>query len=163
MKVIEVLPRWDVPHRKYSPKMTSLNVKTDHKIFDMDQDSCHSLFRADRVSQRTGERGYTLVALMAVMTLMTLFALAVAPNILQQAQREREKEAIFRGEEVAEAIRLDYAAQKINRGTRGIRPCQLRWTIWLKECLDAASQRSCKCCALRRRTIHFPARASGNW
>jgi len=45
------------------------------------------------------------------MTVMALFALAAAPNIRQQAQREREIETVFRGEEVAEAIRLYYFYQ----------------------------------------------------
>lgn len=52
------------------------------------------------------EGGYTLFALLALMTLMALFATAAAPIVRQQAVREREQEAIFRGEEVAEAIRL---------------------------------------------------------
>ena len=47
-----------------------------------------------------------LVALLAVMTIIALMLITVAPNIRQQAQREREIEAIFRGEEVAQAIRL---------------------------------------------------------
>jgi type II secretory pathway pseudopilin PulG len=55
---------------------------------------------------REGERGYTLFALMALMTLIALFATAAAPSMKQQALREREQEAIFRGEEVAEAIGL---------------------------------------------------------
>jgi type II secretory pathway pseudopilin PulG len=54
------------------------------------------------------ESGYTLVALLAVMTLMSLFALAAAPSMRQQLQRQREKEAIFRGEQVADAIRSFY-------------------------------------------------------
>lgn len=70
-------------------------------------------------SIRSSERGYTLVALIALMTLMALFAMAAAPRITQQAQREREKEAIFRGEEVAEAIRLYYTAQIQNGKTGG--------------------------------------------
>jgi type II secretory pathway pseudopilin PulG len=45
------------------------------------------------------------------MTVLALFALAAAPNIRQQAQREREIETIFRGEEVAEAVRLYYSYQ----------------------------------------------------
>ncbi len=60
---------------------------------------------------RADEGGYTLVALIALMSLMALFAMAAAPSIVQQGQREREKEAIFRGEEVAEAIRIYYNAQ----------------------------------------------------
>jgi type II secretory pathway pseudopilin PulG len=60
-----------------------------------------------------------MVALLAVMTIMALFALAAAPSILQQAQREREQETIFRGEEMADAIRLYYVAQKQNKGIAG--------------------------------------------
>jgi len=64
---------------------------------------------------RDGERGYTLVALVALMSLLALFALAAAPSIQQQTQREREKEAMFRGEQVADAIRSYYTY----RGAQG--------------------------------------------
>jgi len=67
--------------------------------------------------QGHGERGYTLVALLAVMSLLALFAMAAASSVQQQGQREREKEAIFRGEQVADAIRLYYrfkGAQGVN-------------------------------------------------
>ena len=47
------------------------------------------------------------MALLAMMTVLALFAMAVAPSAQQQATREREQEAIFRGEQVADAIR-DY-------------------------------------------------------
>lgn len=63
--------------------------------------------RRDSPRSRSSEAGYTLVALLALMTLLALFATAAAPSIRQQAQREREKETIFRGEQVAEALR-DY-------------------------------------------------------
>ncbi|MEP6741772.1 MAG: hypothetical protein ABJB61_04675 [bacterium] len=55
------------------------------------------------------EAGYTLVALLALMTILALLAVAAAPTLRQQARREREREAIFRGEEVAEAIRMYYS------------------------------------------------------
>ncbi len=48
------------------------------------------------------------MTLMAVMALMSIFAvalLAVAPAVQQEVQREKELEAVRRGEEVAEAIR----------------------------------------------------------
>lgn len=51
------------------------------------------------------ERGYALVALLAVMTVLMISMMAAAPALRQQARRERELEAIARGEEVAEAIR----------------------------------------------------------
>lgn len=46
------------------------------------------------------------------MTVLALFAAAAAPMMRQQAQRERELEAIFRGEQVADAIRLYYSSQR---------------------------------------------------
>lgn len=52
------------------------------------------------------ERGYALIALLAVMTLLMIATMAAAPSIRQQARRELELEAIARGEEVAEAIRM---------------------------------------------------------
>jgi type II secretory pathway pseudopilin PulG len=58
------------------------------------------------------EGGYTLVALLAVMTVLALFAVAAAPSIQQQALRERESEAIYRGEQVADAIRAYYGFQQ---------------------------------------------------
>jgi type II secretory pathway pseudopilin PulG len=57
---------------------------------------------------RRSEAGYTLVALLAMMTVLALFAMAVAPSAQQQALREREQEAIFRGEQVADAIKAYY-------------------------------------------------------
>ncbi len=63
------------------------------------------------------EGGYALVALLLVMSLLALFAVAATENVRQQAQREREKEAIFRGEQVADAIRSYYrykGAQGVN-------------------------------------------------
>lgn len=62
------------------------------------------------------ERGYALVSLLALMSLLALFALAVAPRVQQQTQREWEKEALFRGDQVAEAIRAYYRS----RGAQGI-------------------------------------------
>ena len=59
-----------------------------------------------------GEGGYTLVALLALMSILALFAVAAAPSIQQQALRERESEAIFRGEQVADAIRAYYGHQQ---------------------------------------------------
>jgi type II secretory pathway pseudopilin PulG len=59
---------------------------------------------ARRDAKRRSEGGYTLVALLAMMTVLALFAMAAAPSMQQQAQREREQEAIFRGEQVAAAI-----------------------------------------------------------
>src|SRR5437763_15083821 len=58
------------------------------------------------VTVRQGEQGYTLIALLAVMSIMALMLVSVAPSIKQQTQRSLEEEAIWRCEQVAEAIRL---------------------------------------------------------
>ena len=73
---------------------------------------------SQQVVRRCGEAGYTLVALLALMTVLALFALAAAPSIRQQAQREREIETIFRGEEVADAIRVYYSYQVTHKNLR---------------------------------------------
>ena len=62
------------------------------------------------------ERGMSLLAVMAVMTLFAIGLLAVAPTVQQSVQREKELEAIRRGEEVAEAIKqyvTFYQGQKL--------------------------------------------------
>lgn len=53
---------------------------------------------------RRGERGYALAGLIALMTIIALATAAAAPDILKQNQREREREAIIRGEEMSDAI-----------------------------------------------------------
>ena len=69
--------------------------------------------------QRPPEGGYTLVALLAVMTVLALFAMAVAPSLQQQSQREKETEAIYRGEQVALAIREYYKYRAAVNNVRG--------------------------------------------
>lgn len=75
-----------------------------------------SVFEAELVGTRRLDRrreaGYTLVALLALMTILAIFAAAAAPNIRRRAQRENEIEAIFRGEQVANAIRAYYGYQQ---------------------------------------------------
>ena len=66
------------------------------------------------------EKGYALVAMLAMMALLALFALAVAPRVQQQTQREREKEAVFRGEQVADAIRSYYQFRAQYQGAQGV-------------------------------------------
>jgi type II secretory pathway pseudopilin PulG len=87
-----------------------------HKIW---RTAAPGLEASSGVSSRpapTCEGGYTLVALLAVMTVLALFAMAAAPSLRQQSQRERELEAIFRGEQVADAIRLYYSYQQGRMG-----------------------------------------------
>lgn len=89
--------------------------RTHHKICRLLITRLRAALRRDSTCSRPAEAGYTLVALLALMTLMALFATAAAPSIRQQVQRERERETIFRGEQVADALRDYY----LNRATTG--------------------------------------------
>jgi type II secretory pathway pseudopilin PulG len=89
--------------------MTNHNEIVDHNICGSRQERDWSADHApERSLQASGQSGYSLVALLAFMSLLALFALAAAPSLRQQGLREREKEAIFRGEQIAEAIRAYY-------------------------------------------------------
>ena len=99
MKMMSLSP--DGPH----PKILTLSIAAGKRDI-----SC-----SENIPRRR-ERGYALVALLAVMTVIAIVALAAAPSIRQQAIREREREAIFRGEELAEAIRVYYSHQVRTRG-----------------------------------------------
>jgi type II secretory pathway pseudopilin PulG len=57
------------------------------------------------VKGKKNENGMTLFAVMAIMAVFAVALLAVAPTVQQEVQREKELEAIRRGEEIAEAIR----------------------------------------------------------
>ncbi len=110
--------------------------------------------------RRHDEAGYTLVALLALMTILALLAVAAAPSLRQQARREKEKEAIFRGEEVAEAIRLYYSSQAA-RGITG--EAALPSSIdQLVEGVSAAG-RTAKIQILRASAARDPLSASGEW
>jgi type II secretory pathway pseudopilin PulG len=101
------------------PKMTSLNQTGDHKILGYGPE--HAIAQISSISRGVGsdQAGYALVALLAMMTIFALFAMAVAPGIHQQAERDREKEAIFRGEQIADAIKEYYRYRAAVNSVRG--------------------------------------------
>src|SRR5215216_2422803 len=98
--------------------MTKFGPVVDHNIFGLKRSSSESRSEAVLVSSRRSEGGYTLVALLAMMTVVALFAMAVAPSVRQQTQRDLEQEAIFRGEQVADAIRDYYRYRSMITGGR---------------------------------------------
>jgi type II secretory pathway pseudopilin PulG len=101
------------------PTMTNLRPKLNHKILGL-RFVCSGRELSDsRALEARSEGGYTLVALLAMMSMMALFAMAVAPSIQQQTIREKEKEAIFRGEQVADAIRAYYINRSRMLNIRG--------------------------------------------
>ena len=55
--------------------------------------------------ERKSESGMSLIAILGMMAVFAVALLAVAPTVYVEVQREKELEAIRRGEEVAQAIR----------------------------------------------------------
>ena len=94
--------------------MTNLSRWSNHKICGSASEGSARPSRRSLAAARPAEAGYTLVALLALMTILSLFAMAVAPSAQQQALREREKEAIFRGEQIADAIK-DYYRYRLGQ------------------------------------------------
>ena len=99
--------------------MTNPSAEHDHNILGCGQFRSNDDLSVSNRSIDHSQGGYTLVALLALMTVLALFAMAVAPSIQQQTEREKEKEAIFRGEQVADAIRDYYRYRNRLNGVIG--------------------------------------------
>jgi len=111
--------------------------------------------RSKTRSRLRSDSGYTLVALLVVMSLMALFALAAAPQVRQQAQREREKEAIFRGDQVADAIRSYYRF----RGAQGVNSLPTS----MEQLLEGIPRGTKKLQILRSEAARDPLSSTGEW
>ena len=118
-------------------------------------------FGRRQLKVEANEAGYALVALLAVMTLLALFALAALPSVRQQNQREREKEAIFRGEQMADAIRA-YYVYRVNAfrasGDQGL-PTSMDQLLEGLPIPGGSKKRQ----IIRRSAVHDPLSASGEW
>src|SRR5215831_19839883 len=106
-------------------------------------------------SDRPDERGYALVSLLLLMSILALFALAAAENSRQQGQREREKEAIFRGEQVSDAIRSYYRY----RGAQGVNSLPNS----MDDLLQGIPRGTKKLQILRSEAAHDPLSKTGEW
>lgn len=110
---------------------------------------------AIRNPQSDAEGGYALVALLAVMSLLALFAMAATSNLQQQSQREREKEAIFRGQQVADAIRSYYQY----KGRQGVNSLPTS----MDQLLEGTPRGTKKLQILRVEAARDPLSKSGEW
>lgn len=135
--------------------MMSLSDQHNHKILGMLRSTPSLPNSVDLDSAAAGEAGYTLVALLALMTLVAMFAMAAAPSILQQTQREKEKEAIFRGEEVVDAI----AQYHRGRGGRG----EASLPTSMEQLLEGLPSGTKKRQVLRPSAARDPLSTSGEW
>jgi len=61
-----------------------------------------------RLAGKRREQGYAIVLVLLMATLMLIATMAVAPNILNQGRREREKEMIWRGKQYVRGIKMYY-------------------------------------------------------
>jgi len=61
-----------------------------------------------KTTGKRGERGYALLIVIFLTTLLVLSTMAVAPNILTEGRREKEKEMIWRGKQYTRGIKLYY-------------------------------------------------------
>ncbi|HWP52939.1 MAG TPA: hypothetical protein VN476_02340 [Pyrinomonadaceae bacterium] len=129
--------------------MTNINL-TDHPGI------CGSVTAQGPLTRRhDSEGGYTLVALLLVMSLLALWAVSAAENVRQQGQREREKEAMFRGEQVADAIRSYYRF----RGAQGVNSLPTS----MDQLLEGIPRGTKKLQILRVEASRDPLSRSGEW
>jgi len=61
-----------------------------------------------KVARKRGERGYALLLVIFLGTLLLLSTMVVAPNILTEGRREKEKDMIWRGKQYTRGIKLYY-------------------------------------------------------
>ena len=64
--------------------------------------------RRIRTVGKRGERGYALLVVLFLVTLLVISTAAVAPNILTEGKREKEKEMIWRGKQYTRGVKLYY-------------------------------------------------------
>jgi hypothetical protein len=64
--------------------------------------------RPIRMTRKRSERGYALLVVIFLMTVLLLSTTVVAPNILTEGKREKEKEMIWRGKQYTRGVKLYY-------------------------------------------------------
>jgi hypothetical protein len=61
-----------------------------------------------RTAGNRGERGYALLLVVFLATVLLISTMVIAPNILTQGKREKEKELIWRGKQYTRGVKLYY-------------------------------------------------------
>jgi hypothetical protein len=64
--------------------------------------------RRIRTVGKRGERGYALLVVLFLVTLLVIASATVAPNVLTEGKREKEKEMIWRGKQYTRGVKLYY-------------------------------------------------------
>src|SRR5882672_10585845 len=63
--------------------------------------------RIQRAGKR-GERGYALLMVIFLVTVLLISTMTVAPNIVTEGRREKEKDMIWRGKQYTRGVKLYY-------------------------------------------------------
>jgi hypothetical protein len=61
-----------------------------------------------RTAGNRNERGYALLLVVFLVTVLLISTMAIAPNILTEGKREKEKELIWRGKQYTRGVKLYY-------------------------------------------------------
>jgi hypothetical protein len=64
--------------------------------------------KRQRTARNRNERGYALLMVVFLVTVLLISAIAVAPNILTEGKREKEKDMIWRGKQYTRGVKLYY-------------------------------------------------------
>jgi hypothetical protein len=64
--------------------------------------------RRIRTAGKRSERGYALLVIIFLITILLISTTVVAPNILTEGKREKEKEMIWRGKQYTRGVKLYY-------------------------------------------------------
>ena len=64
--------------------------------------------RRSRTAGNRGEHGYALLLVVFLVTVLLISTMAIAPNILTEGKREKEKELIWRGKQYTRGVKLYY-------------------------------------------------------
>jgi hypothetical protein len=64
--------------------------------------------RRIRMAGKRGERGYALLVVIFLVTVLLISTTVVAPNILTEGRREKEKDMIWRGKQYTRGVKLYY-------------------------------------------------------
>jgi hypothetical protein len=65
-------------------------------------------FARPQAALKSGERGYALLLVVFLVTILLISTMVIAPNILTEGRREKEKEMIWRGKQYTRGVKLYY-------------------------------------------------------
>src|SRR5690242_8143897 len=64
--------------------------------------------RTIRTARNRGERGYALLLVIFLVTALLISTMVIAPNIITEGRREKEKDMIWRGKQYTRGVKLYY-------------------------------------------------------